>query len=181
MSEQVSSFIPVQLGDLRYLFLVVTWNDFATPIADELQKQKDAFGEAMGLYGTVASAFRSAKNATYLEVRKKAWPPDTAYRMEREQDPFMVVIDRSFADFDPQAHPWSVIWFSDFFENAGSIYRVFAALAQKVRNNEDVFGYLSRLSRQEKYKKWTQHLEIKPGLWGISINVKAILDDLVGA
>jgi hypothetical protein len=121
-----------------------------TPIAEELQKQKDAFGEALGLYGSVASAFMSAKNSTYLQVREKAWPPDTAYRMKHEQDPFMVVIDKSFADFDPRAHPWSVIWFSDFRDNAGSIYRVFGALAQKVRNKEDVFGYLARLSRQEK-------------------------------
>ncbi len=180
MSEQVTSFIRVEVGDSRYLFFLVTWNDFVTPITEELQKQREPFGEALGLRGSVIQAFKSARNSTFNQVVAKQWPQDIVKRMKTEQDPFMLIINQDFREFKPEMHPWGIVWFSDFWEKSNLIYRVFGALAQKVRGGEDVLGYLATLSRQGKYKKLTKYLEIKPGLWGVAIDVKALLDDLLG-
>jgi hypothetical protein len=49
MSERVSSFFPIEIGDFRYLYLLVTWNDFITPKREEVAKQVDPFGEALSL------------------------------------------------------------------------------------------------------------------------------------
>lgn len=180
MSEQVSSFIPVQMGNLRYLFLLVTWNDFVTPITEELKKQREPFGEVLGLHGSVIQAFRSATRNTFHEITAKNWPQDALDRMKAEQDPFMVIINQDFQGFDPQIHQWAVVWFSDFFDKPDCIYRVFAGLAQKVRDEKDMFEYLAVLAKKDKYREIAKHIEIKPGFGGISIDVKALMEDLLG-
>ncbi len=176
--ELVSSFIPVDIGKMRYLFFLVTWNAFVTPLTEQLQKQREAFGEALGPEGVIIQAFRSATGNTFAEVVAKKWPPDVAKKMKGEQDPFMIIINESFEKFDPDTNPWGVVWFSNFLERPDSIYRVLGALAQKVRNQENVFECLSKLSRKQKYKRLSKYVEIQPGLWGVTIDVKALIDDL---
>ena len=180
MSEQVTSFIPVEAGEQRYLFFFVTWNDFVTPITEELQKHRESFGEALGLRGSVIQAYRSARGDTYQEVVQKDWPQQVSERMNSEQDSFMLVIGEDFNKFDPKIHQWSLVWFSDFWKQTDSIWRVFAALAQKVRRGDDIFDYLEGVSRKQKYATLSKYIEIKPGLFGTSIDVKAILEDLLG-
>ena len=100
--------------------------------------------------------------------------------MNSEQDPFMLDIQEDFKKFDPKAHRWSIVWFSDFWKKTDSIWRVFATLARKVRSDENLFDYLEGISRKQKYAKVSKYIEIKPGLCGTSIDVKAILEDLLG-
>lgn len=38
MSGLVSSFEKVKIGEFRYLFIIVTWNDYASGIAEDLFK-----------------------------------------------------------------------------------------------------------------------------------------------
>ena len=180
MSEQVTSFIPIETGKQKYLFFLVTWNDFVTPITEELMKHREAFGEALGLHGSVIQAYRSATGKTYQEVLFKDWPTKITERMQSEQDPFMLVIGEDFKGFNPKTHRWSLVWFSDFWKKKNSIWRVFAALAQKVRIDEDIFNYLEGVSRKQKYAAISKYIEIKPGLYGTSIDVKSIIEDLLG-
>jgi hypothetical protein len=180
MTKLVTSFIPIEAGEQRHLFFFVTWNDFVTPITEELQRHREVFGEALGLQGSVIQAYRSATEGTFKEVVGKDWPPRVSERMNSEQDPFMLVIGEDFKRFDPNIHRWSLIWFSDFWEKTDSIWRVFAALAQKVQRGENIFDYLEGVSRKQKYATISKYIEIKPGLFGTSIDVKAILGDLFG-
>lgn len=48
MSEQVSTFLPIEIGNKNYLFFIVTWNDYVTKVGEELDKQFTAFGEDLG-------------------------------------------------------------------------------------------------------------------------------------
>ena len=180
MSEQVTSFIPIEADEQKYLFFLVTWNDFVTPITEELLKHREAFGEALGLHGSVIQAYRSATRKTFQDVVRKDWPPKVADRMNSEQDPFMLVIGEDFKKFEPKIHRWSLVWFSDFWKKKDSIWRVFAALAQKVKRGENFFDYLEGVSRKQKYAAISKYIEIKPGLYGTSVDVKAILEDLLG-
>jgi hypothetical protein len=180
MSELVTSFVTVKAGDQRFLFFFVTWNDFVTPISDELRKHREAFGEALGPQGSVVQAFRSATGETFQEVVRKDWPAKVIERMDSEQDPFMLVIGEDFKSFDPKIHRWTLVWFSDFWKKTDSIWRVFAALAQKVRKGENIFDYLEGVSRIQKYASISKYIEIKTGLFGTSIDVKAIIEDLLG-
>ena len=59
MSEKVSTFLNVELRGYRYLFFLVTWNDFVSEIRRELESQIEAFGEVLGPSGAVVQAFKS--------------------------------------------------------------------------------------------------------------------------
>jgi len=62
-----------------------------------------------------------------------------------------------------------------------AIYKLFAALARRTRAGEDVFEYLGSLARKQeagKLAKLSKYIELKPKIFGISLDVGAILDDL---
>ena len=180
MSQLVSSFEPVQLGEQDYLFFLVTWNDYETAVKEALKNNRDAFGADLGLKATVVQAYTKKEYATFDEVKDKAWPKNVQERFEVEQDPFMLVINRDFTVFEPNEHPWSIIWFSGFFDNPEKIPRFLAGLARKVEGGEDLFDYLKSLERKEGLQKLVDHVEIKPGIYGVSVDIKAVLADLFG-
>ena len=158
-----------------YSFFLVAWNDYTTAITEEFETQADPFGQELGLKGAVVRAFRSARGDTFKQIEVKEWPGCVRERMGREQDPFMLGIRENFADFSPLSSTWAIVWFSDFREKPDCIYRVFGALAQMVRRQEDVLQYPQSLSVPGKR---ADAIEIKPGAFGVSINVKALLQDL---
>ena len=183
MSEKVSSFVPIEIGDFRYLYLLVAWNDFITPIREELAKQVEPFGEALGLKGKIVQAFRSMSYKVFEEVSSKPWDPEIRRRMEIDQDPFLLIIDSDFYTFDPTQQPWAIIWFSEYFKRTDSIYKLFAALVRTTRAGEDVFEYLRSVAHKQAAGKWAKlakYVEFKPKIFGISIDVGAILEDLGG-
>jgi hypothetical protein len=49
-----------------------------------------------------------------------------------------------------------------------------------VRKGENIFDYLEGVSRKQKYASISKYIEIKTGLFGTSIDVKAIIEDLLG-
>lgn len=181
MSEKVSTFLNVELRGYRYLFFLVTWNDFVSEIRSELERQIEAFGEVLGPSGAVVQAFKSMSRKTYEEVVGKQWGEKIAKQIRSDPDPFMLIVNVDFRDFDPESNQWSIVRFSDFGESPNSIYRLLAALARKVDAGEDLHKYLRGVAAKEKYKKWSRHFQLKtPEMFGLSINCKAVIEDLVG-
>ena len=182
MSERVSTFLPIEIGNKSYLFFIVTWNDYVTQVGEELDKQFAAFGEDLGPTGKVVKSYKSAARTSFSEVMKKIWPDEIRERFNSEQEPFMLGIDKSFNDFNPESDQWGIIWFSNFYEKPESVYRLFGALARKVRQNEGVFTFLSAITRKDKYKKFGKYFELKkPEIFGVSIDVQAVIEYVHGA
>ena len=75
--------------------------------------------------------------------------------MEDDPEPFMVVIDEPFGDFDPREHPYAVIWLSDFQADPGSVRPRPQTLARKTRSTEkdDVILYLCDVARMRRTPK----------------------------
>jgi len=112
---------------------------------------------------------------------EKNWPDEIRERFNSEQEPFMLVIEKSFNEFNPESDRWGIVWFSNFYDNPESVYRLFSALARKVRQNEDVFVFLSAITRKDKYKKFGKYFDLKkPEVFGVSIDVQAIIEDVLG-
>ncbi len=181
MSELVSSFLDVELGKQKYLFFLITWNDYVTELSKVLDEQWHAFGADLGLNGTVIRAYRQHAKKSFEEVMAKRWPEDIQARFGNEQDPFIMVINTDFAVFETDEHPWTIIWMSDFFKEPKTIYRLFGSLARRVERGENVFEYLRSVARKHKIHNVSKHFELKPGVFGASIDVKALLEDLMGA
>jgi hypothetical protein len=179
MSEKVSAFWPVQVGQFKYLFFVVNWSDFSTGITESLERNLEALGEGIGVQGLVVQAYKGARLETYQEVMgKEGWPYDVRARFESEQYPFMLIIDTNFKQFDPQENKWAAVWFSDFIEEKDSIPKTFAALVKKIRHGENLFDYFKGLNAKKAAKGLIGYFQIKPSVFGISVDVKALLSDL---
>ena len=101
MSGKVSLFAPAKIGDFRYLFFIVGWNDYATQLKEEMSKQLDAFGADLGTSGEVLQAYKSSEYQTFEEVAGKRWAPEFLEQLQNDVDPCMLVIDRDFDAFDP--------------------------------------------------------------------------------
>ena len=48
------------------------------------------------------------------------------------------------------------------------------------KRNEDIFLFLRNVAKQERYKKWAKYFELKPGIFGCTIDAKAIFEDVTG-
>jgi len=100
MSAKVSSFERVKIGDFNYVFFLVAWMDYATPLVEELGKQIEPFGADLGVKGLVVEAFKKRTMETFEEVRAKNWPEDFRKRIEDAQEPFMLIINKTFGEFN---------------------------------------------------------------------------------
>jgi hypothetical protein len=180
LSALVSSFDRVRIGDLEYLFFLVFWNELQTPLTEQLERQIEQFGSSIGEKGMIVKGYKRASYETAEEVLKKDWPEDVRSRLEREQDPYMLLISTDFKTFSPMEDPWSIIWFSEYWDEPDRVYRIFGQLARKVRSGEDIFSVLSSEAKRKRYKKWAKYFQLKPGIYGCCIDAKAIFEDLAG-
>jgi hypothetical protein len=179
MSEKVSAFWPVQVGKFQYLFFIVNWNDFSNQITASLERNIEILGQEIGIAGKVVQSYKSARGQTFDEViNKDGWPRNVSTRFESEQYPFMLVINKNFEDFSPPDDVWAVVWFSDFSDNPDRISEIFGTLVKKIRREEDLFAYFRSLTLKQNTKEFVDYFEIKPGAFGLSVDVKALLEDL---
>src|SRR5690606_36562891 len=119
---------------------------------------------------------------------KKDWPAGFRERLKQEVDPCMLVVDVDFDAFDPRCDRWAVIWFSDLALYARDLAHLFHRLALLSRVNRDLFQYLRDLVLKGRHKRaagwgrFTRYFELgKPELFGVSIDVKAILTHVLDA
>jgi hypothetical protein len=195
MSEKVSTFVEVGRGPHRYAFILVVWNDYADRVREELNRQADAFGADLGPQGVFVQAFPARAYETAEQVLGKAWPDEISARMADDQDPIILVIADAFESFDPREHAYAVIWLSDFDGNPEAVRPLLQKLAMKTRRGEDVISYLQDVAERAQrdaeiqaagreargVARLASYVEIKPRLFGVSIDLKTLLRDIAGA
>lgn len=178
--ESVWHFANVTLRNRRYIFLVVGTRPYSSSaIEQKLQTDLKELGLQLGPWAAVVRAAPERADETRAEVLKKPWDENFLQQMKSTTDPFLLIIARDFAMFDPREHPWGAVWLSSYAPE--ELYRIFSVLAQKTKEGDDLFAYLSALARKTKVKKWLQYFELRPNTFGISVDVNAILADMAGA
>jgi hypothetical protein len=181
--EKVSSFVGVEIGNLSYLFILLGMQTrYLTEVREQLLRHVDAFGEDLGEGGKVVHAYESSKHQTFREVVDKRWPGEVLRLLWDTLEPVMLIIDRSFADFDPEVDNWGIIWFSTLESKPHSIPKVLHKLATLCRDGQDIFAYLDALRRRERLSGVIKYLKVdKVGAFGIFVDVEAIITDALGA
>ena len=172
MSEQVSSFLSTEIGSMKYLFYITSWNDFQTKIADVLNGNWEKFGEALGQSGKIIKPYDSANHIVFEQILAKGWPEKISRRIREEQDPFMIVTKIGFEEFDPNKDKWTIIWFSEFLDSPEDIPYTLKSMAAIARDRDDLIEYLNRESAKKEMSDYAELIELKPGLFGCSIDLK---------
>jgi hypothetical protein len=181
--EKVSSFLGVEIGKLNYLFILLAFQtNYLTEVREQLLRQVEAFGEDLAEHGKVVRAYEASKHQTFKEVCEKHWPKEILKLLTDTLEPVMLIIDKSFTDFDPETDNWGIIWFSTMESKPQSIPKVLHKLATLSRDGQDIFSYLNALRRRERLAGVIKYLKVdKVGAFGIFVDVEAILADAVGA
>ena len=180
-------FARVTLGDRRYLFFVVSARPYDTsPIEQRLKQDLSTFGEDLGPYASVVRTYPQRAEMQRTHFAGLPWPTDIGKRLRDPDwvDPVILILDREYTDFDPQQHQWAIVWLEDY--NPDTLYKVFTKLARMVRAPDgDIIERLRRSAAEGKVRSAARRLlgvfEIKPGLFGVSLNVNALLAPSIGA
>ncbi len=193
MSARVSTLLNVGPQGGRYVFLLIEWNDYAYRVREELNSQAQAFGMDLGPTGGVlVQAYPQRMYEVAQEVVDKPWPPEIAERFQSDQDPIILIIDRAWETFDPREHPYGIIWVSKFSENPEAIRPLLQQLARRSRRGDDLINYLRDVAIREQQTatvdkaqkgisllaRIASYVEIKPSVFGVAIDLGAILRDI---
>ena len=165
---------------MRYLFYITSWNDFQTEISDALDENWEKFGEALGQDGKIIKPYDSASYRVYEEIQSKSWDEKTLDRMRQEQDPFMLVVTVDFESFDPNENQWAIIWFSEFQDSPEDIPYTLKNMAKIARESDDLISYLKEESSKKEMADYAEIVELKPGIFGCSIDLKKAAKKLLG-
>jgi hypothetical protein len=187
----VWSFDSAQLGpDNRYLFLFVNPElPGLGPGEEEERRQADAirgFGYGLRDLGMVASAYPSEALSAFSQVVDgKTWPPEAAelHEQMQNQEPFLLVIDVDFKEFDPRTHPWAVLWLPRADAAAdGELKAIFKRIAFAVERDVDVFELVSRLEQAERKSdapRWQRlRVTLTGGGVGVALQAAALLEKI---
>ena len=164
MSERVSTLLHVGPKGGRYVFLLVEWNDFAHGVKEELNRQADAFGLALGAHGTFVEAFDRKVDEVAGQVLEKSWPEDISGRLATDQEPIILIFDREWVAFDPREHPYGIIWVSDFGDNPGAVRPMLQQLAMRTARGDDIIAYLRDIAEKERRTRIVDGVERGAGL-----------------
>jgi hypothetical protein len=192
VSARVSTLLDVGPRGGRYVFLLVEWNDYASDVRDELNRQAQAFALDLGHDGVLVQAFPQRMYEAMQQLLEKPWPADIRKRLDEEQDPIVLVFDQGWDSFDPRHDPYAVIWLAGFRDRLDAVPRVLHDLALRTRRGEDVITHLKEIAerraqdaaedRLEKdvgfLARLASYVELKPKIFGVSIDLSALLRDL---
>lgn len=192
MVALVSTFLHVGGPPYRYAFIFAAWDTFYDEVRNELTRQAHAFGGALGGKGIFVQPFPERMHEAANEVLGKQWPDALRQRLDDSADPIILIIDQEFAQFDPREHGYAIIWLGDYHSEPEAIRPLLQVLAQKTRRDEDVIGYLRDVAEKVQddarrtelddavgtAARIASYVEVKPTLFGVSIDLKAILRDI---
>lgn len=192
MSARVSTLLNLEPAGGRYVFLLVEWNDYADRVRDELNRQADAFGLDLGPAGVFVEAYPQRMYEVAKQVVAKDWPAEIIERFESDQEPIILIFDRSWDTFDPCQDPYAIIWVSEFSNNPAAVLPLLKQLAWRTRRGDDVIAYLRDVAERERraallsesgqsvsmLARIASYVEVKPSVFGVTIDLKAVLRDI---
>jgi hypothetical protein len=137
-----------KLRQRRYLVLLIQQRVYsAEEVRDAIRANVHDFGRQMRDKGAVVMPYEEQVATTFAEVTAKPWPEALRDRMDATKYPFLVIIDRDFAAFDPREHRAAVVWFEDYAEAPDTIWQVFDTITAAVTGADDLFDALAEVER----------------------------------
>ncbi len=180
MTALMSTFESVRIQDYTYLIFFVFWSDLQNEFTRQLREQGISFGAEIEEKGFVVLSHGKASFDTAEQVRLKEWPEEIQERLQKETVPFILIMDKDFNEFKPKEHHWVIIWFSDYVGDPDQVHKVLQQLLRKIKAGSNLFVDLQENRAKKWYRKWAKYVEVKPKVFGVSVNAKGILEEALG-
>jgi hypothetical protein len=182
-----SSFIGIQKGNLDYLFFYLTeeYIEDQASLKQQLSPLLEEFARNLKHKGAVVTPFNRDVLKTKQEVLDK-WEQQNLLRdvvepFNEKQTPGLLIINTDFEIFNPTEHQYIYISFRDFISQYGAISILdlkdfFDTIIKLIQKEENLFTSIRHHLRIEALKKAHKILELKPGYFGINIDLREALE-----
>ena len=166
MTQRVCSYERVLIDNKNILFFVGTWSDFTevnTAIQRQFHDHLTRFGDLLEDKGTVIHSVPHYQHGNLNQIMNKNWPSVLKYLFEpshislyksnlaarlgnvNQNLKFMLIIDRTLAQFDPRSHSSAIIWLGGYEHHPLTLSNVFNTLARFTLFSSDIFVRLSEV------------------------------------
>jgi len=167
------SYIGTTRGNVRCLFFLLheDYIEAQSGLSSKVRQEIERFARNMKGFGAVVAPFAGDAEKTRQHVLDKPWTTGVRDRIHRT--PAMLMIDQDFDQFDPRIHRY-VILHLDGEEGDAELFRsLLQKLVEALPNlNSDPFKLISDAIREHEVAEATQMIELKPGVFGVSIDLK---------
>lgn len=177
------SFVGIKKGDLDYLMFYITEDYVEQQI--KLRQQLDPLLEELARNlqhkGAVVKAFDRDVELANEELTKQFdqdFTRDIIMTFDNSMEkPGLLILNSDIKSFDPKTHKWLYISFRNFLDDFGgvNIYKLkelFNILTFSLKHNKDLFREAEIHLRKEKAVSAHKMVELKPGIFGISLDLK---------
>ncbi len=177
------SFVAIKKSDLDYLLFYITENyvEAQVKLTEQLNPLLEDLGRNLLDKGAVVKAFdRDIANAN-IELAEKfdqEFTRDIIISInDKMEKPGLLILNSDIQSFDPKEHKWLFISLRDFLDDWGAlkIFKMkefFDILTKAINDNEDLFEEAKDYIKKEKAISAHKMVELKPGIFGISWDLK---------
>lgn len=167
------SYLGTTRNGVRCLFFLL-FKDYIEAqhgLSEQLKLEIERFARDMRNFGAVVAPFAGDVPATQKSILEKHWSEKERKLMENT--PAMLMIERDFDEFDPRHHPWVLFHFGGDVHDVGK----FRSLLQKITGaladeDSDPFQVIRTALRNETIAAASQSFQLRPGVFGISIDIR---------
>jgi hypothetical protein len=146
-------------------------------LSAELKLEIERFARNMGDAGAVVAPFAGDVPITQGHVRAKLWPHDILRLLY--DTPAMLMIDKDFSEFDPRYDPWVLFHFGRGEQDAAKFRSLLEKVTEAVTGgSKDPFEIVRKALQLEEVRSASESIELKPGIFGISIDLRKGWDAL---
>jgi hypothetical protein len=158
-----------------FFLLFEDYIDAQRGLSDEVKTELERFARNLGDSGALVAPFPGDAPTTQLNVLDKHWTEEE--RDELRNTPAMLMIDTDFDDFDPRSHSWILFHFDRSFVDrtyAAKLRSLLANIVSETSNQDhDPFEVVRDAMRNEAVARASKVLKLEPGVFGVSIDLRA--------
>lgn len=181
------SFVAIKKGQLEYLFFYLT-EDYIqeqTELRKRIDPLLEGFGRNLLNRGAVVKAFDKDILWTKDEVLDK-WKQqedlqEIVFFKDNKHTPGLLMVDKDFDIFNPKTDQWLYVSFRDYMDDFGNfkifeLQNLLMTFAEICNSDKDLFDEAKSYIRKNEAVDAHKILEIKPGIFGISFDLKEAIN-----
>lgn len=166
-------YLGTKRGKARCLFFLLheDYIEAQAGLSEKLRQEIERFARNMRDFGAVIAPFAGDAEKIREHILDKPWPK-SGYELIRPT-PALLMIDQDFDDFDPRAHQWIILHLDGESGDASQFRSLLQKLVQALPDKEsDPFRIIREAQKQLDIAEATEMFELKPGILGMSIDLK---------